>query len=177
MRFRIRPALFASLAFAALVVAAGSLPAADGAAAGDASASASAPPETIRWPSSVGEAVFPHRMHVEDLGLECDKCHHETVAPALAEPHPDYFKDFWVDCSSCHSGKAVATSTHRCATCHPERTASGQKVEMLTAKVAIHQSCWTCHEQGRGAAASAQCGSCHQRPARGASAAAASATK
>jgi len=137
-----------------------------------------APPEEIRWPSSVGEVVFPHQMHVDDVGATCDTCHHETVAPALAVPHPDYFDDFWVDCKTCHnvpsSGgrQAVATSGHRCVSCHPERTASGPKVEMPTVKVAIHTSCWKCHEEGRGAEASAQCGVCHQRPAHAPTAAA-----
>ena len=28
-------------------------------------------PETIRWASSVGEVVFQHRLHTEELGAEC----------------------------------------------------------------------------------------------------------
>jgi len=123
-------------------------------------------PETIHWSSSVGEVDFPHQMHAEDLGVSCDTCHHGIVAPKLALPHPDYFTGFWLDCSTCHTGSATASdvsSGHRCATCHPERPTGGAKVEMPTVKVAIHQSCWSCHEQGRGAQASAQCGTCHQR--------------
>ena len=121
------------------------------------------PPETVRWESSVGEVEFAHRMHVEDLGTECVACHHETAAAALELPHPDYFDDFWVDCSTCHGGGAER-SLARCGSCHPARTASGPHVEMPTAKVAIHQSCWNCHEAGRGAEASASCGVCHRRP-------------
>jgi len=130
-------------------------------------------PEEIRWPSSVGEVVFPHLMHVEDVGAACDTCHHETLAPELEVPHPDYFDDFWVDCATCHAappGSPGAVSAHRCASCHPEKTASGPRVEMPTVKVAIHRSCWSCHDEGRGAEASATCGSCHHRetPAAGA---------
>jgi len=144
-------------AFALLALA---VPLATYAAQGDASA---APPETVRWESSVGEVEFDHRMHVEDLGTECVACHHETTAADLDVPHPDYFDDFWVDCSTCHGGEATAVVA-RCGSCHPERTASGPRVEMPTVKVAIHDSCWACHESGRGAEASASCGLCHRRP-------------
>jgi hypothetical protein len=122
------------------------------------------PPETVRWESSVGDVEFGHRMHVEDLGTECVACHHETTATALELPHPDYFDDFWVDCATCHGGEAK-TALARCGSCHPERTASGPHVEMPTAKVAIHESCWSCHESGRGAEASISCAVCHRRPA------------
>jgi hypothetical protein len=36
---------------------------------------------------------------------------------------------------------------------------------MPTVKVAIHRSCWSCHDRGTGSEASQQCGFCHQRPA------------
>jgi hypothetical protein len=121
------------------------------------------PPETVRWESSVGDVEFAHRMHVEDLGTECVVCHHETTATALEVPHPDYFDDFWVDCGTCHGGQS-RTALARCGSCHPERTASGPHVEMPTVKVAIHRSCWSCHESGRGAEAAAGCGACHRRP-------------
>lgn len=119
------------------------------------------PPETIRWPSAAGEVVFAHQFHAEETGADCAACHHETVAANLAVPHPEYFDDFWVDCATCHTGAASA-GVQRCASCHPEQP-TGPNVEMPTAKVAIHQSCWNCHETGRGADASAQCGICHQR--------------
>jgi hypothetical protein len=137
-----------------------SLAAAWGAAAG--AGAAADPPEEIRWPSAAGEVVFAHRFHAEETGADCAACHHETVAAALAVPHPDYFDDFWVDCATCHTAAASSTA-QRCASCHPEKP-TGPNVEMPTAKVAIHRSCWGCHEIGRGTDASAQCGICHQRP-------------
>jgi len=146
---------------ARLALALAGLAAAWGAAAG--SGAAADPPEEIRWPSAAGEVVFAHRFHAEETGADCAACHHETVAAALAVPHPDYFDDFWVDCATCHTG-AASSAAQRCASCHPEKP-TGPNVEMPTAKVAIHRSCWGCHETGRGATASAQCGICHQRPA------------
>ena len=134
-------------------------------------------PETVRWSSSVGEVVFAHQRHAEEFGAECVSCHHETVAANLAVPHPDYFDGFWVDCKGCHTGASAPAVESKCAACHPERV-SGLNQEMPTAKVAIHRSCWGCHDRGTGSEASKQCGFCHQRPASSqATAAGATATK
>lgn len=121
-----------------------------------------ASPDTVRWASSVGDVVFQHRMHTEEFGAECESCHHETVAASLQLPHPDYFEGFWVDCAVCHTGSASPAAAGKCVVCHPERT-SGLNLEMPTAKVAIHRSCWKCHDRGTGSEASTQCGFCHQR--------------
>lgn len=119
-------------------------------------------PETVRWSSSVGEVVFPHLRHAEEFGAECVACHHETVAADLEIPHPTYFDDFWVDCKVCHTGSAAPAVQGKCVACHPER-ASGLNLEMPTVKVAIHRSCWSCHDRGTGTEATKQCGFCHQR--------------
>ena len=122
-------------------------------------------PETIEFPSSVGLVEFPHAAHVEENGIDCITCHHETGAETLQIPHPDYFDDFWVDCTICHTGRPASPSSHRCQTCHPDhptRTA----IEMPSVKVAIHRSCWSCHKQGTGAKASADCDVCHQHQKR-----------
>ena len=139
------------------------------ASAADAKAETPAPlpspasPETVRWASSVGEVVFQHRLHTEEFGAECVSCHHETVAASLELPHPDYFDGFWVDCKSCHTGSTTPAVEGKCSTCHPDRVA-GLNLEMPTVKVAIHRSCWGCHDRGTGSEASKQCGFCHQRP-------------
>ena len=78
--------------------------------------------------------------------------------------HPDYFDGFWVDCKGCHTGGPTPAVEGKCASCHPERV-SGLNQEMPTTKVAIHRSCWSCHDRGTGASATKQCGFCHQRPA------------
>jgi len=126
-------------------------------------AGAAEPPETLRWPSSVGEVVFDHRMHVEDLEVECVACHHETVAKPLADPHPDYFEGFWVDCATCHGAATSETAggARSCSDCHPS-TVHRPRVDLPTVKVAVHQSCWSCHESGRGVEASASCATCHR---------------
>jgi hypothetical protein len=124
-----------------------------------------APPDTIEFPSSVGLVKFPHAAHANDMGLDCVVCHHETSAKALEVPHPDYFDDFWIDCATCHGERAATASSRRCASCHPARPA-GPAVEMPSLKVAIHSSCWKCHEQSTGAEASAQCNLCHQHAER-----------
>ena len=133
-------------------------------AAGSVSAETSPAPETVRWSSSVGEVVFAHQRHAEEYGAECVSCHHETVAANLAVPHPDYFDGFWVYCKGCHTGGPTPAVEGKCASSHPERL-SGHNQEIPTTKVAIHRSCWSCHDRGTGASATKQCGFCHQRPA------------
>lgn len=118
-------------------------------------------PEQIVSPASVGEVVFPHRAHVEDYGLECVECHHETRAAALASPHPGYFEDSAVNCSVCHRGADGPLAAQDCSVCHHPRPASLTD-EVASAKVAIHHTCWRCHEPATGAEASANCSLCHQ---------------
>jgi c(7)-type cytochrome triheme protein len=148
-----------------LAGAAAAAPAADLTAEAPAPSSPTASPDTIRWASSVGEVVFQHKLHTEEFGAECVSCHHETVAASLELPHAEYFDGFWVDCAVCHTGSATPAAAGKCVVCHPERT-SGQNLEMPTVKVAIHRSCWKCHDRGTGSEASTQCGFCHQRPDR-----------
>ncbi len=175
MRVRTARPQLAGLALGLLLVATAALTAA-GPDTPNASATPSAAPETIRWSSAVGEVVFPHLRHADELGVECASCHHETVAANLAVPHPEYFEDFWVDCAVCHTGATAPVVERKCVACHPER-AAGLNLEMPTVKVAIHRSCWGCHDSGTGAEASNQCGFCHQRPERPSAAPSAAAVK
>jgi c(7)-type cytochrome triheme protein len=128
-------------------------------------------PESIVSPASVGEVVFPHRAHVDDYGFDCVECHHETRAAALATPHPGYLEDSGVDCAVCH-GQSTPLAARTCSACHGssiETVAS----DSLSAKVAIHRTCWKCHEPATGAEASAGCALCHARPEHAAAPAAA----
>lgn len=127
-----------------------------GAAPGD-----GAPPATIVSPSAAGEVTFPHAMHVEELGIACEECHHETGAARLAMPHEEYFKDFWIDCTTCHGNGRQATATPQpCGGCHHASPADAAD-ETLSAKVVIHRSCGACHPLGTGVEASESCGFCH----------------
>lgn len=117
-------------------------------------------PAEIESPAAVGRVVFPHLFHVEDLGFECRDCHHETLATPLEMPHPEYLTDFWIECRSCHHAGEALAGPRSCADCHP---AGGDVADLtLSAKVAIHRSCWQCHEVGAGAEASAACAICHE---------------
>ena len=114
--------------------------------------------------SPIGPATFPHDKHVADFEIECVTCHHETNAEPLSIPHQNYFDDLWIDCSICHrKAGAVALESQACSACHHSQNGDIAD-ETLSAKVVIHKNCWSCHEVGTGASASATCKTCH--PAR-----------
>lgn len=117
-------------------------------------------PDHIVSPASVGEVDFPHRSHVEDYGFDCVECHHETRAAALATPHPQYLQDSAVECAACH-GAATPLAARSCSACHGATVATIAS-DSLSAKVAVHRTCWRCHESSTGADASASCSLCHR---------------
>lgn len=123
-----------------------------------------APPDEVSWGGTAGEVVLPHRLHVDDLGIACGECHHETRAAALAMPHPEYFEDFWITCSTCHRTKAETEAVQKCSACHQDAPSTVAD-ESLSTKVVVHRSCWRCHEVGTGGEASAVCASCHHASA------------
>lgn len=113
-------------------------------------------------PSRLPKALFPHDKHASELEIACVQCHHETNAGPLVIPHKKYFDDLWIDCGICHRAKgAPALEPQACSTCHHERNGNIAD-ETLSAKVVIHKNCWSCHEVGKGAEASAVCKTCHK---------------
>ena len=120
--------------------------------------------ETLFFESVVGEVVFPHQAHFDDLEIECETCHHEHNAARLDFPHPQYFEDFWIDCGICHHPSETPQVAQACDSCHycPIDCAD----ETLSPKVVIHKNCWQCHEKGTGAEASEACVFCHTGPKR-----------
>ena len=121
-------------------------------------------PDEIITPSFVGEVYFPHETHVEDLELDCDECHHEINASALNIPHDEYFDDFWIDCEVCHrTSSTVDDLPMACDECHHHSPVSIAD-ESLSAKVAIHENCWECHDIEEGEDASKNCSFCHSGP-------------
>jgi hypothetical protein len=120
--------------------------------------------DTIEWDSIVGPVSFPHRLHVEDLEIECSDCHHETDAGPLTMPHPEYFDDFWIECGSCHQSTPAAAAPRACSQCHHASPVTIAD-ETLSSKVVVHRSCWSCHDITTGAEASRGCAACHERPA------------
>jgi len=118
-------------------------------------------PSEIRIPSSVGEVVFHHQMHIKDLGVKCGECHHQINAKPLSTPHPDYFGSSWINCKACHGeAEKVAQKAYRCSECHETRPKNITD-ETLSAKVVIHKKCWTCHAAAPGKEASEGCAKCH----------------
>jgi hypothetical protein len=140
------------------------------------------PPERI-FPSSAGEVVFHHQMHIKDLGIKCVDCHHSidakplsaerpekfksssTKCPinvkTLSTPHPDYFKSSSIKCVICHTeSDASKENAYTCSGCHrtnPMNIAD----ETLSAKVVVHKQCWKCHPVSTGMEASTVCEKCH----------------
>jgi len=115
----------------------------------------------VATPPLMGEVIFPHDEHSEEMEVECDECHHETNASPLAFPHPEMFDDFWVDCQICHHAEgSVRLEPQACSNCHSATTKDAAD-ETLSAKVVIHERCWSCHEVGVGAEASDACEDCH----------------
>ena len=119
------------------------------------------PPQII-FPSSVGEVIFPHQMHISNLGIKCVECHHQISAKTLVTPHPDYLKSSWINCAICHNSKSdrIKPKAYTCSECH-HSDPSNIADETLSAKVVIHKKCWTCHPVGVGKEASKGCQLCH----------------
>lgn len=130
------------------------------AADGEAPSVVSVPP-ILASPSCIGEVIFPHEMHFEDIGIPCEDCHHEVNATKLDMPHSNYFDDFWIDCLACHGESGRPSTSQSCSTCH-HSDPTGIADETLSSKVVIHKSCWQCHEMGTGNEASSACPTCHQ---------------
>jgi len=115
-------------------------------------------------PSELGEVIFPHDEHTDEMEVECEECHHETNAASLEFPHPELFADFWVDCRICHhEPDGPELEPQACSDCH-RAAADDAADETLSAKVVIHKLCWECHEIGVGAEASEACEYCHTEP-------------
>lgn len=112
-------------------------------------------------PSSVGEVVFHHQMHIKDLTIKCVECHHQINAKKLNTPHPDYFKPSSVNCNVCHGDSEKAKQkAYSCSACHPSKPMNIAD-ETLSAKVVIHKQCWKCHPVGTAQEASSGCEKCH----------------
>jgi len=118
-------------------------------------------PSLKSFPSTVGEVVFTHEMHIKDRGIQCVECHHSIRAKKLVSPHPDYFKGASIKCEICHSASnATMPNAYACSACHgtnPMNIAD----ETLSAKVVVHKACWKCHQVGTGPDASKACDKCH----------------
>jgi hypothetical protein len=117
-------------------------------------------PNEITYSSSVGDVVFPHKVHVK---MGCKKCHHQIHAEALDTPHEDYLESSWINCQICHGADSATRSKYyKCSECHQSEVENIAD-ETLSSKVVVHKSCWECHKTGTGVAASESCHDCHLR--------------
>jgi len=118
-------------------------------------------PSERNFPSSVGEVIFHHQMHIKDLGIKCVECHHQINAKKLDTPHPDYFKSSSIKCEVCHGeSEKIKQKAYVCSECHRTNPINIAD-ETLSAKVVVHKSCWKCHAVGTGKEASKGCEKCH----------------
>jgi hypothetical protein len=118
-------------------------------------------PGVVTFTSSVGDVLFDHNLHVNELETECAECHHQIHASVLDTPHESYLKSTWINCEICHTANPeIKDDYFKCSSCHhsdPDNVAD----ETLSSKVVIHKSCWSCHESGTGVTASHGCKDCH----------------
>lgn len=118
-------------------------------------------PVERKFPSSAGEVIFHHEMHIKDLGIKCVECHHAINAKQLNTPHPDYLTSASVKCEVCHNeSEKIRQKAYTCSECHRTNPANIAD-ETLSAKVVVHRQCWRCHAVNTGKEASAVCEKCH----------------
>lgn len=118
-------------------------------------------PSERTFPSSAGEVIFHHQMHVEDFKIKCVECHHQINAKKLSTPHPDYLKSSSIKCEICHDeSEKIEKKAYTCSGCH-RINPIGIADETLSAKVVVHKQCWKCHQVGTGLEASKGCTKCH----------------
>jgi hypothetical protein len=114
-------------------------------------------PGVITFESSVGQVMFPHRVHQK---MGCQKCHHQIHAKDLITPHDEYLTYSWVNCRDCHDESQNHSTYYGCRKCHHSNLENIAD-ETLNAKVVVHKSCWKCHLSGTGVEASERCHFCH----------------
>lgn len=88
--------------------------------------------------TAFGIKEWGHREHFDEIGLDCDFCHHEAEDEASCQK-----------CSECHVPQAMASSD-----------ASGHKSAIPVLKEAVHAVCIECHEDFF-AEGSKACMKCH----------------
>lgn len=114
-------------------------------------------PGDIIFESSLGDVLFPHKVHRR---MGCQKCHHQIRAKDLKTPHDEYLSYSWVTCRDCHDESRNPGTYYGCAKCHHSNLENIAD-ETLSSKVVLHKNCWKCHLSGTGAEASERCGFCH----------------
>ena len=81
------------------------------------------PDDPIVWIEPVKAAVFYHKVHTEQFGLDCDSCHNEVFAmkTGTAANSPDFTMKAMYEgryCGACHDGETAFAANKLCNTCH-----------------------------------------------------------
>lgn len=77
----------------------------------------------VLYTEPVAAVLFSHKIHVEDMGFDCDSCHDSLfeMSSLAAQEKPDFNMQGLYDgkyCGGCHTeGGAFAANT-QCARCH-----------------------------------------------------------
>ncbi|MDJ0808962.1 MAG: cytochrome c3 family protein [Desulfobacterales bacterium] len=107
-------------------------------------------PNRIQYRSATGHALFEHKEHFADYGVECLECHHH-YAEDLADEE-------LLACGACHPQEpGKASDPEVCNECHDEEYY--EDTEMVGRMDATHDQCKTCHA-GIGAGP-LECAECH----------------
>ena len=77
----------------------------------------------ILYSKPVKAVLFSHRLHVEDMGFECDSCHDGLFGMVSlgAEEKDDFnMEGLYAGkyCGGCHNGEMAFASDTQCARCH-----------------------------------------------------------
>lgn len=77
----------------------------------------------VLYSNPVKSVLFSHKLHVENMGFDCDACHDSLfeMASLAAEEQPDFNMQGLYDgkyCGGCHNGEMAFASSTQCARCH-----------------------------------------------------------
>jgi len=77
----------------------------------------------VLYSKPVKAVLFSHKLHVEDMGFDCESCHDKLfeMASLAAEEKPDFNMDGLYAgkyCGGCHNGEMAFASNTQCARCH-----------------------------------------------------------
>ncbi len=80
------------------------------------------PQDPIVW-DEPAKAVFDHKIHTDDYGLECDSCHEDLFAmeQGIAPESGNFTMAAMAEgqfCGACHDGDTAFASNTNCSACH-----------------------------------------------------------
>jgi len=81
-------------------------------------------PNKIIFTKPVKAVIFDHKLHVDDMGLNCTNCHSEVFKMMIGDAEKNE-QEFTMEslykgkyCGACHDGEQAFASSTLCTTCH-----------------------------------------------------------